>query len=297
MVKLVAEYAPAKINLCLRITGKRTDGYHELDSIFLPISWTDLVRLEVRPSRAARVHLNCDDRAISDPESNLASRAAAAFMREHAIAADVSIDLRKRIPMGAGLGGGSSDAGAVLRMMAEIFAIGPDARLGEVAVKLGADVPFFLDPRPARVRGIGEKIEALPSMPRVHLVVAVPDVAVPTASIFRALKREHWSGPLPDSDRSAILAGRISADQTVNDLEAAAIDLYPAIAGVKQVLEEEGATAVAMSGSGGSVFGLYPDAAAAREAAGRIRARMGSGRVEAVFTTSHQELRRTPLVD
>ncbi len=296
MVKLIAEHAPAKINLCLRITGKRADGYHELDSIFLPISWTDTVRLEVRPSAAARVNLKCDDIAISDPESNLASRAAAAFMREHGIVADVSIDLRKRIPMGAGLGGGSSDAGAVLRMMAEMFATGP-ARLAAIAVKLGADVPFFLDPRPARVRGIGEKIEALPSMPRLHLVVAVPDVAVPTASIFRALKGEHWSGPLPDSDLAAILAGRISAPQTVNDLAAPASALYPAIEKLKHLLQEEGASAAAMSGSGGAVFGLYADTPAAREAARRIRLRMESGRVAVVHTTSHDELRAMPVVD
>src|SRR5215475_4097810 len=190
MVKLLAEYAPAKINLCLRITGKRADGYHELDSIFLPVAWCDAVRIEVRPSNDARVTLRCDDPALADTASNLASRAADAFMRAYAVSAAVLIDLRKRIPRGAGLGGGSSDAGAVLRMMAAMCAKPNDASLAELAVQLGADVPFFLDPRPARVRGIGEKIEPLPAMLNLHIVIAVPRIQVSTAQVFRALKPE-----------------------------------------------------------------------------------------------------------
>jgi 4-diphosphocytidyl-2-C-methyl-D-erythritol kinase len=293
MVKLLAELAPGKINLCLRVTGKRADGYHELDSIFLPIAWSDIVRIETRPSDAPRVSLRCDEVALSDAQSNLASCAAAAFMREFAIAAEVLVDLRKRIPMGAGLGGGSSDAGAVLRMMAAIFGISSPARLAAVALELGADVPFFLDPVPARVRGIGEVIEPLSTTVRFNLVIAVPQVKVPTAKVFAALRRESWSGPLLDSEIPSILSAKISATQVMNDLAKPAMRLFPAIAKLKVLLEEEGARVAAMSGSGGAVFGLYPDAPTAEAAALRIRARAPDALVRSVVTTSLAELRNS----
>jgi len=290
MVKLLAELAPGKINVCLQVTGKRADGYHELDSIFLPIAWSDIVCIETRPSVAPRVSLRCDEAALDDSQSNLASRAAAAFMGEFGIAAEVLVDLRKRIPMGAGLGGGSSDAGAVLRMMAAIFDISSPARLAAVALQLGADVPFFLEPVPARVRGIGEVIEPLPTMVRLHLVIAVPNLKVPTAKVFAALSREGWSGPLADSAISSIRSGKISATSAINDLAQPAMRLFPDIAKLKALLEEEGARVAGMSGSGGAVFGLYHDAATAEAAARRIRARAPDAVVRSVASTSLAEL-------
>ena len=295
MVKLLAEPAPGKINLCLHVTGKRADGSHELDSIFLPITWSDMVRIETRPADAPRVTLRCDEATLNDSQSNLASRAAVAFMREFAIAAEVLVDVRKRIPTGAGLGGGSSDAGAVLRMMAAIFGISAPARLAAVAVQLGADVPFFLDPGPARVRGIGEVIEPLPTMVRLNLVVVVPNLKVPTAKVFAALKRENWSGPLADSEIRIIIAGKISAPQLINDLAEPAMALFPDITKLKALLEEEGARVAAMSGSGGGVFGLYDDAPAAEAAALRIRARAADVLVRSVATTSLAELTNSPF--
>ena len=290
MVRLLAEPAPGKINLCLQITGKRADGYHELDSIFLPIAWSDIVRIETRPSDTPRVSLRCDEAALNDSQSNLASRAASAFMREFGITAEVLVDLRKRIPTGAGLGGGSSDAGAVLRMMAAIFDVSSPAHLAAVALQLGADVPFFLDPGPARVRGIGELIEPLTTMVRLNLVIAVPNVKVPTAKIFAALRREDWSGPVADSKIPPILSGKISATQVINDLAKPAMRLFPDIARLKALLEEEGARVAAMSGSGGAVFGLYDDGPSAEAAALRIRARAPDALVRSVVTTSLAEL-------
>ena len=293
MVKLLAELAPGKINLCLRVTGRRADGYHELDSIFLPIAWSDIVRIETRAADAPRVSLRCDEAALDDSQSNLASRAAAAFMAEFSVTAEVRVDLRKRIPMGAGLGGGSSDAGAVLRMMAAIFGFSSAARLAALALSLGADVPFFLDPRPARVRGIGEVIEPLSTMGRLNLVIAVPSVKVSTAKVFAALRRESWSGPLADSEIPSILSGKISAAQVVNDLAKPAMGLFPDIARLKALLEEEGGRVTGMSGSGGAVFGLYHDAPTAQAAAVRIRARAPGAVVRSVATTSLAELRNS----
>jgi len=161
---------------------------------------------------------------------------------------------------------------------------------GAVALELGADVPFFLDPVPARVRGIGEVIEPLSSMVRLSLVIAVPRVKVPTAKVFAALRPESWSGPLPDSEIPSILSAKISATQVTNDLAKPAMGLFPDIARLKVLLEEEGARVAAMSGSGGAVFGLYPDAPSAEAAAFRLRARAPDALVRSVATTSLAEL-------
>jgi len=157
MVKLLRESAPAKINLFLRVTGRRLDGYHELDSVFVPVSIYDRLDIELRPARCSSVQLWCDSDAVPADERNLAVRAANAFLAEFGIQAEVLINLHKEIPVGAGLGGGSSDAGAVLRMMAALCGVDQSASLLTVAMRLGADVPFFLNPTPSRVRGIGER--------------------------------------------------------------------------------------------------------------------------------------------
>src|SRR6516165_1229864 len=129
MVKLLRESAPAKINLFLRVTGRRYDGYHELDSVFVPISIYDRLDIELRPARFAAVQLCCDSDAIPADERNLAIRGAHEFLTEFNIRAEVLINLHKEIPAGAGLGGGSSDAGAVLRMMAVLCGIPQSAPL------------------------------------------------------------------------------------------------------------------------------------------------------------------------
>jgi 4-diphosphocytidyl-2-C-methyl-D-erythritol kinase len=266
MVKLLAERACAKINLSLRVTGRRADGYHELDSIFVPISLSDRITVEVRPASTPNVTLKCNIAALADAQSNLAARAAHGFMREFGISAQVMIDLEKTIPAGAGLGGGSSDAGTVLRMLTSMTApMHHDAseRLRKIAVGLGADVPFFLNPRPSRVTGIGERIEALAEFPTLHLVIAVPPIEVPTAAVFKELRREEWSGPAAALDFDTM--------NLMNDLEAPAIRLYPQIARLKALLQECGASAASMSGSGGSVFGIFPNASIAASSATALR--------------------------
>ncbi len=276
MVRLLAEFAPAKINLFLRVSGRRSDGYHELDSIFVPISLCDRVAIEVRPSQTVSISLAMRSGIANVPsgDRNLAWRAAAEFMKEFGLAAEVLIDLHKEVPAGAGLGGGSSDAGAVLRMMATLCRIDDRARLAKVALGLGADVPFFLEPRAARVTGIGERIAPLDSMPVLHLVVAAPPTEVSTAEVFAALTPNDWSGTALEADVRAIAAGRVEASALVNDLEPAAIRLCPEISRLKAILQTLGASAAAMSGSGGAVFGIFPDASEAARAAeaGHLRA-------------------------
>ena len=193
------------------------------------------------------------------------------MMTEFGIDAEVLIDLHKEIPMGAGLGGGSSDAGAVLRMMAALCRINESDRLARVALNLGADVPFFLNPVPARVRGIGERIAPLGLIAQFAVVLAVPPVEIPTATIFHELKASDWSGAASDNDLRAIVAGRMTPGIVLNDLEAVAIAKYPVIAELKLMLLRVGANAASMTGSGSGVFGIFASAADAARAALELR--------------------------
>jgi 4-diphosphocytidyl-2-C-methyl-D-erythritol kinase len=268
---------PAKINLFLRIVGRRPDGYHELDSLFLPISLFDRIAIETTAAGASTVSLRCNWPAMPLDGRNLAVQAAESFIAQAGLRVRVDIDLHKEIPAGAGLGGGSSDAGAVLRALASMHRIAP-AALAALALKIGADVPFFLDPRPARVGGVGERITHLEGDFTLHLTVGVPPVSVPTAEIYRNLERRHWSGPGPALLPTPRDGHRTTRELLVNDLEAVAVERYPQIGEIKVLLEDLGAWGAAMSGSGGAVFGLFDSAGEAQHAADAAAARMPSAR-------------------
>ncbi|MGH7916124.1 MAG: 4-(cytidine 5'-diphospho)-2-C-methyl-D-erythritol kinase [Candidatus Binataceae bacterium] len=258
MVKLISEFAPAKLNLFLRVTGRRDDGYHELDSIFVPVSLGDLVRLEVRPLNGSReVVLDCDEPALPRDERNLATRAARAFLDRFALDAAVRLELVKRVPVGAGLGGGSSDAGAVLRGLARLCGIETNEAIAEIALKLGADVPFFLDPKPARVGGIGERIAPLSNFPPFAFVIAAPAFEVSTAAVFRALQPQDWSGRAPAMAVDQIMSGQLRSALLVNDLAKVTAARFPQIMELQSALEDRGALGAAMSGSGSAVFGVF----------------------------------------
>ena len=288
---VIAERACAKINLFLRVTGRRENGYHELDSIFLPVSFADEVRVEVEPAEEILISLDCNVAALASSQSNLASRAARAFMREFDLTATVRIQLAKNIPVGSGLGGGSSDAGTVLRIMAqmvpEVIREEP-ARLHDIALSLGADVPFFLDPHPSRVTGVGERIAPLPAMPQLPLVIAIPPFEVATAAVFRALDPDSWSGPAPDSDIDAILRGEITPAITVNDLAPIAIGQFREIGRLKGLLQDLGARAAQMSGSGGAVFGVFHTLEEAERAAANLQRRAPFATVVSATTLSSE---------
>src|SRR6202046_13098 len=224
MVTELPGRACAKINLFLRVTGRRADGYHELDSVFLPLSLADEIRLEIRAADDRLVTVICNLPELA--RNTLAASAARAFMSEFDLVANVSIGLEKRIPVGAGLGGGSSDAATVLCMMAAAAQRTDEdvaGRVGGNALTLGADVPFFLDPQSSRVTGIGERIVAIEGVPSMPIVIAVPPFEVSTAAIFRALEPAGWSGAAPDEQIEAIMRGEISPELLVNDLAAVAI--------------------------------------------------------------------------
>jgi 4-diphosphocytidyl-2-C-methyl-D-erythritol kinase len=287
MVTELSGRACAKINLFLRVTGRRVDGYHELDSVFLPLSLADEIRLEIRAADEPSVSVKCNLPELARSEDNLAARAARSFMSEFDLVAGVSIDLKKHIPIGAGLGGGSSDAATVLCMMAAAAQLTDDeaaGRLRRIALTLGADVPFFLDPLPSRVTGIGERIETIEGVPPMPIVIAVPPFEVSTAAIFRALEPAGWSGAARNEHLEAILRGEISPEFLVNDLAAVAIAQFPEIRRLKGLLEDSGARAAQMSGSGGAVFGVFDSIEEAESAATKIRKRAPFATVIATST-------------
>ena len=265
--------APAKVNLGLRVVGRRADGYHELESLFVPLDLADAIALRVESARATEVALALDGPAAGAPpgDDNLAARAARAFLARAGIAARVAIRLTKRTPVAAGLGGGSSDAAAVLRGLAQAF---PDAvkrdALEEIALALGADVPFFLDPQPAWVTGIGEQRTPVAGVPRLALLLANPGAGLATREVFRAFDalarpRARQPGPPRDLARELAEDGALAA-RLHNDLEEPAVRLCPPIARLRARLAAAGARAVGMSGSGATVFGIFADRAAAERA-------------------------------
>lgn len=261
--------APAKVNLGLRIVGVRPDGYHRLESLFVPLDFGDRVTLRVTPNHAPEVILRITGGGpdVPDDARNLAHRAASQFLAAGSLATRVDISLAKTIPSGAGLGGGSSDAGTVLRALSELMpGAVPETSLAELALELGADVPFFLRPTPSEVRGIGEVIEPRPGIPSLALLLAHPGPSLSTPEVFRAFDA-LTPRPNPDpqqppwpKDPSALRA------QLENDLEPAAIRLCPSIARLREQIESLGASAVGMSGSGATIFGVFDSIAHANEA-------------------------------
>jgi 4-diphosphocytidyl-2-C-methyl-D-erythritol kinase len=268
--------APAKLNLGLRVVGRRDDGYHLLEGLFVPVTLSDVVTLDFDAAGAPNIHLVIEGASPDVPvdAANLAVAAAHAFFGPSPGGA-LRIGVDKRIPSAAGLGGGSSDAAAVLRGLAQLA---PETRspeeLARLALGLGADVPFFLDPRPALVRGVGEVIEPIPGLPPLWAVLANPGIAVSTAEVFRLYDSlgprqaaEGVSAGLTPPDPGSTLRALFELDGEVdtlarlsgfaNDLEAAAIRLCPPVSRLQDRMRELGAVAVGMSGSGATVYGLF----------------------------------------
>lgn len=264
--------APAKVNLGLEILHRRPDGFHALETIFYRIALADEITL--RPQTSG-LTMECDDPLLSTGGDNLCLRAAAAIQREAKIDAGVHVTLRKRIPTGAGLGGGSSDAAAVLRGLNELWSAGltPDT-LMRLAAGLGSDVAAFLGAPLSFGSGRGEVLEDLPSRLPYWLVCVTPPVSVSTAWAYQHFRIRVRSGHRPLRDRFLESVDDLASLTTVltNDFEEIVLPLHPAIAEVKASLVEAGCPLVLMSGSGSSVFGLCEDRSVADAAVKRFSA-------------------------
>jgi 4-diphosphocytidyl-2-C-methyl-D-erythritol kinase len=276
MPSLGAEAAPAKLNLALHVVGRRADGYHELQSLVAFADIADDLEASAAPEDRLRISGPFAP-SLSNGETNLVLRAVAAFRARWPghVATGLSLDLHKNLPVAAGLGGGSADAAAALRLMARLSTEPiPVTELQALALTLGADVPMCLLSRPAEVRGVGEIVRPLRSFPACHAVLVNPLVPVVTADVFRRL-REHANPaapavpqPLTRPELALWLA------ETRNDLEPAAIAILPVIAElIDTVRQTQGCWLARMSGSGGTVFGLFGSGAQAHQAAHDLRAR------------------------
>jgi len=255
--------APAKLNVRLKVTGLRPDGYHDVVSIMVPVALYDRIELRVTPH--GRIDLSCEGFPAPCDQENLVCRAARAFYSKTGIEDGVSIRLTKNIPVAAGLGGGSSDAACVLKVLNRHYASPLTLEeLKELAVGLGADVPFFLIEGPCIARGIGGILEPIEVWPKLWYIIITPPILVSTAWVYRNLKARPVSNELQLTrepyqyiinylnrkpfDVKALLE---------NDLERVTINRFPVIEGIKQRLIRAGADGALMSGSGPSVFGVY----------------------------------------
>ena len=266
--------APAKVNLALLVGPTRPDGFHEIVSLMLPVTLADLVTVRRTPGDDLRVEC-----AVCPGEDNLAARMVRELERRLERRFEVAVEVRKAIPEGAGLAGGSSDAAATLVALERLFALDLSPRLRyEVAAAVGSDVPFFLWPGPQLAMGRGQLLKDVALPAPLHLVIAVPETGLSTTTVY-GWRDEDARPTLVDlAPRARMLSSRVATARTLhdvaalveNDLEASVVARRPEVGALRDRVHADGAVAAAMTGSGAAVFGLFAD----DEAASRARSRL-----------------------
>jgi 4-diphosphocytidyl-2-C-methyl-D-erythritol kinase len=290
--------AYAKINLTLEILARRDDGYHALRSVMLPIGLADEIGIEP----AERFSFTCTPAELAP--GNLVVRA---LERIELGAARYAVTLRKRIPVGAGLGGGSSDAAAILRAaMSGAFGPVPARDWLADARALGSDIPLFLVDGGALVEGTGERVTALGALPPWSIVLLVPGIHVATPDAFRRLAQARLAerAPVRPRNQSASLRALVALQRgdypaaigaAVNDFEPIVRDVYPEVGAALDALRAAGARHAMLSGSGGACFALCPDAASAAALAARVRVPAGASLAAVPFAPSAAWRAPTPV--
>lgn len=262
--------SPAKINLCLHVLRRLDSGYHELAMAMQRVDLCDLVRLRIVPEGPVRVQ--CQAVTLAPGEENIAARAARLLLSEAGIDVGVEIEIEKRIPIAAGLGGGSSNAATVLMGLNELLHCGLGSEsLQELGAQLGADVPFFIFQQPAWATGIGTQLQPLPPLPDVAYLLVNPGIAVSTASVYQSLQLTK-KGELASLPRFSVVTGSDLCAALHNDLESVTLPRYPLLQRIKQQLIAKGALGALMSGSGATVFGVFENLAAAKSAGRQLQA-------------------------
>ena len=262
--------APAKVNLSLRVLGRRPDGFHELDSLMVRVSVFDA--LEIERTSSGGLEFSCDAPDVPVDDGNLVVRAARLFCNATGAAPDLKIYLQKTIPHGGGLGGGSSDAASTLLALNTIFSLGLTKEvLAEMGAKIGSDVPFFVYETDARIGGRGEVVTPVPSVGKLPLLLVKPPFGVSTPWAY-----QHWS-------RSVQLPGVPYAPQTVgelvleNDLERPVFEKFLFLADLKRwLLTQPEVAAALLSGSGATVFTVLKNGANPGDLSARIAIEFGS---------------------
>ena len=264
--------AHAKLNLVLDITGKRPDGYHDIRSVMQTIELHDDIEIETEPDRINKIQVSCtnagDFSGIKWDESNLVYKAADLLLKSEAMKEKTPVSVRitvtKRIPDGAGMGGGSADAAAVLNGLNEMLGLGLKKDcLAETGAKIGADIPFCIYGNTALCEGIGEIVTPLPSAQKMYCILLKPEISLSTKDMYRITDSYSSTDPHPDA------AGMINALKTEDEneffrslgnfMEPAAVHMCPEINELRRSLSMAGAMASMMTGSGSTVFGLFTD--------------------------------------
>lgn len=262
----VTEQAPAKINLALLVGEKHPDGYHDVTSVMQSVSLCDTVTAR---RASGGITLTCSDPSLACDETNLAYRAAALFFEETGIEGGVHLTLEKVIPMQAGLGGGSSDAAAVLRALRRLYAPElPFEELERMAIRLGSDVPYCVRGATTLVEGRGERLTQLPAMPACWCVLCKPDIACPTGAMYGEIDRRgaHLTLDIQEMVQALERGDLAAVFPLIGNVFEQVIDPESEIFTIRRRLAELGADAACMSGSGSAVFGLFTDEAAAQKA-------------------------------
>jgi len=273
----VTVHAPAKVNLILRILDRRLDGYHNLWSILHTVALEDEVTMRVRPSKSG-IKLSCDAECLSVDHTNLVSKAASAMLDHARLSLGVQIELRKRIPMGAGLGGGSSDAAATILGLNQALQLGwTRAKMTEVGQALGSDVAFFLFAPSAIVSGRGETVRPVTIEGKRWLVLVKPGFGVETKWAYQELSATRPGVRSLSADHGELdRLDRITWNQVVaaveNDFERSVFRRHPVLQDIKHSLLKLGARCALLSGSGATVFGLFDEQATARRAGADLAA-------------------------
>ncbi len=272
-MKAIRKKAAAKINLGLDVLGKRDDGYHELRMVMETVGICD--RLTLTATRAKGIRLKTNRGFLPRDGRNLAYRAAQLLMEEAGVEDGLYIDLYKKIPVAAGLAGGSSDAAAVLEGVNELFGLGLSrSELMERGARIGADVPYCVMKGPALAEGFGEILTPLDPLPECHIVLAKPAARASTAQVFaRFDELANWAHPDIDGQMEGLKRGDLK--QVVrcmgNVLELVTIPMVPEVSALKELMMGCGAAGAMMSGSGPSVFGIFEDPEDAKRAYSRLR--------------------------
>lgn len=264
---MLTVFAPAKVNLRLDVLHRRPDGYHELRMLMVKIGLFD--RITVEKGDTPGVQVFCDAPDVPSGEGNIVWKGATAILSRCGVEQGVRITVEKQIPAAAGLGGGSSDAAAVLDGINRLFSLGlSPGTLREIALPLGADVPFFLHPSPAVAEGIGEILSAAGPLPPFWTVLVNPRIPVPTAWVYRNLQLTE------DRPRDTFHRSFRSLDELArslsNDLERVTIPAYPVVGEIRQRLLDAGCAGSLMSGSGATVFGVTASEEEARSVVSRL---------------------------
>ncbi len=256
--------APAKLNLLLKITGQRIDGYHELVSVLVPVALYDKLKIS-KLERGLKVYWS--GRELPKGQNNLVNRAAISFFEKTGIRKGAKITAIKKIPVSSGLGGGSSDAAATLKGLNQLWGNSlSSGDLERLALSLGADVPFFLLQRPSIARGIGEILQPMKSFPSFWYVIVSPSLMVSTAWVYKRIKLQltnKKSQSIVNFSKKAIFN---IPELLSNDLEGVTLGKYPFLCSIKDSLIELGALGALMTGSGPSIFGLFDSSRKAYEA-------------------------------